>query len=87
MPSGIFYLKSLDWSNSNRSGSGKFLLLPCFIEIPVFYVNSVDPDQTLHLIWVYTVCQCPFNGTLGLNGLRYIWHSHLMAKPETYTPV
>ena len=24
----------------------RFLLLPCFIEIPVFNSNSVDPDQT-----------------------------------------
>ena len=23
-----------------------------------------------HLIWVYTVCQCPFYGMPGLNGLR-----------------
>ena len=23
-----------------------------------------------HLIWVYTVCQCPFYGTLGLNGIN-----------------
>ena len=23
-----------------------FLLTPCFIEIPVLYANSVDPDQT-----------------------------------------
>ena len=23
-----------------------FLLLPCFIEIPVFNANSADPDQT-----------------------------------------
>ena len=22
------------------------------------------------LIWVYTVCQCPFYGTLGINGLN-----------------
>ena len=42
-------------------------LLLYFIEIPVFNANSVDPDQTLH--WVYTVCQCPFYGTLGINGL------------------
>ena len=28
--------------------SGSFLLLPCFIEIPVFNANSVDPDQTPH---------------------------------------
>ena len=25
-----------------------FLLLLCFIEIPIFNANSVDPDQTLH---------------------------------------
>ena len=24
-----------------------------------------------HLVWVYTFCQCPFYGTLGLNGLIY----------------
>ena len=48
MPSGIFYLKSLDRSNSNRRGSVYFLLLPCFIEIPVFNANRVDPDQMLH---------------------------------------
>ena len=23
-----------------------------------------------HLIWVYTVCQCPFYGTLSINGLN-----------------
>ena len=27
------------------SGS-EFLLIPSFIEIPVFHANSVDPDQT-----------------------------------------
>ena len=26
------------------------LLLPCFREIPVFNVNSVDPDQTPHSV-------------------------------------
>ena len=25
--------------------SGSFLVLPCFIEIPVFKANNVDPDQ------------------------------------------
>ena len=28
--------------------SGYFSLLPCFIEIPLFNVNSVDSDQTPH---------------------------------------
>ena len=41
MPSGLFYLNSLD-----RSISDKFLLLLWFTEIPVFNSNSVDPDQT-----------------------------------------
>ena len=27
--------------------SGKFFIISIFIEIPVFYANSVDPDQTL----------------------------------------
>ena len=46
MPSGIFYLKSLDKSISNRRGSVYFLLLPCFKEFPLFNANTVDPDQT-----------------------------------------
>ena len=25
--------------------SGYFLTIPCFIEIPVFNANSIDPDQ------------------------------------------
>ena len=25
---------------------GLFLLVPCFIEIPVFHVNNADPNQT-----------------------------------------
>ena len=57
----------------NSQVSGQLLLLPCFIEITVLNANSVDPDQTprstasdlgLHC------CQCPFYGTLGLNGLN-----------------
>ena len=31
--------------------------------------SSVDPDQTRRLIWVYAVCQYPFNGTPGTNGI------------------
>ena len=33
-----------------------YLLLLCFIKIPVFSANSVGPDQ----IWVCTVYQLPF---------------------------
>ena len=49
-------------------------MLPFSIEIPAFNTNSLDPDQMprlRRLIWVYTVCQCPFDGTLGKNGLRH----------------
>ena len=46
--SGFFYHNSLDQSISNCRFSGYFLLLLCFIGIPVFNANSVDPDQRLH---------------------------------------
>ena len=46
MPSGLFYLNSLDRSISSLRVSDKFLLLPCFIEMSVLNANSVDPDQT-----------------------------------------
>ena len=46
MPSGLFYLSSLDRSISNSRVSRQFLLLPCFLEIHVFNANSVGPDQT-----------------------------------------
>ena len=55
--------------------SGWILLLPCFIEIPVSIAKNVDPDQTPRLNWVYTVCQCPFYGTLGINGLSFLFCS------------
>ena len=47
MPNGLLYLYSLDQSISNIGGVWLVLLLPCFIEIPVFNANSVDPDQML----------------------------------------
>ena len=61
MLSGLFYLMSLDRSISNRRGVWLlFLLLPRFIEVPVFSADSVDPDQMppalQYMIWVYTVC-------------------------------
>ena len=45
MPNGLLYLHS---SISNIRGVWLFLLLllPFFIEIPVFNSNSEDPDQT-----------------------------------------
>ena len=45
MPNGFLYLYSSDWSISNIRGVWVVLLLQCFIEIPVFNTNSVDPDQ------------------------------------------
>ena len=66
MPNGFFYFNSLDRFISYIRGIWLFLLLPCFLEIPAFNANSVDLDQTPHSD---TVCQCPFYGTLGLNGL------------------
>ena len=50
MPIGIFYLHSSDWSISIYGMSDKFLLLPCFIEIPVFNAQSVDPDLMPHSV-------------------------------------
>ena len=46
MPNELFQLNSLDRSISSTRGVWLFLLIPCFIEIPVFNANSVDPDQT-----------------------------------------
>ena len=48
MPNGFYYLQSLDRPISSIRDVWLFLLLPCFIEIPVFNVNSVDPDQMPH---------------------------------------
>ena len=48
--SGLFYHNSLDLSISNSRVFGKFLLILCSIEIPVFNDNSVDPDQMPHSV-------------------------------------
>ena len=48
MPSGFFYLNSLDQSISSKRGVWLILLLPWFTEIPVLNTNSVDPDQMPH---------------------------------------
>ena len=48
MPSGFFYLNSLNQSISSLRGiwSVFFLVLPCFIKMLVINANRVDPDQT-----------------------------------------
>ena len=48
MPNGFFYHNSLRWSISNRKGVWLTFISPCFIEIPVFNANSLDPDQMPH---------------------------------------
>ena len=89
MPSGFFYHTSLDESTYSLRVSGQFLLLPCFIEMPVINANSDDPDQMprlRRLILVYTVCQCPIYGTLSTN--RLIYHKNKydenLEKPKTH---
>ena len=54
---GLFYLK-LYQSISNKRMSGWFVLLQCFIELPVLNSNNVDPDQMpvmRRMILVYNV--------------------------------
>ena len=46
MPSGLFYLNSLDQSISSLGVSGQFLLLPCFIGMTIISANSTGPVQT-----------------------------------------
>ena len=46
MPSGLFYLSSLDKSISYIRGVWLVLLLSCFVEISEINANRVDPDQT-----------------------------------------
>ena len=46
MPSGLFYLSSLDRFISYIRVSGLLSLLPCFVGISERNANSVDPDQT-----------------------------------------
>ena len=58
MLSGHFYLNDLESSIFNRRGVGYFLIIPCFIEIPVLNAKHTDPDQSQRLrclIWVYTL--------------------------------
>ena len=50
MASGLFYLKSLNRSISNRRGFWVIFIIPCFIEIRIFNAYSVDPDQMLHSV-------------------------------------
>ena len=46
MPSGLFYIKSLDRFISNRWGARLIISLLWLVEMPLFNANSVDPDRT-----------------------------------------
>ena len=46
MPSGFFYLNSLDQSISSFRGVWSALIITMFYEMPVINANSVEPDQT-----------------------------------------
>ena len=51
MQTGLFYLSSQDRSIFTKERVilllfRLILLLPCFIEVPVFHANMLDPDQT-----------------------------------------
>ena len=50
MPSGFFYLQSLDWSISSITSVWLVFIVTMFYRnhSPVFHANSVDPDQTPH---------------------------------------
>ena len=79
LTSGLFHLNSLDRPISNLKDVRLVFITTMFYRF--FYIltaNSVDPDQTPHLhlrrlIWIYTVCQYPFYGILGINGLKLPW--------------
>ena len=50
MPSGLFYLESLDRSISNRRCAWTVFIITLFYRFPIFNANSVDPDQTPHSV-------------------------------------
>ena len=73
MPSCSIYINSLDRSISSKRGVWLVFITIMYIEITIFNVNRVDPDQTpilRPLIWIYTVCHCKFYRTLCINGLN-----------------
>ena len=73
MPNRLFYLNFLDRSISYIRDFWSVFIITMFLKE---LLNLMQEVYTLirrrvlrHLIWVYTVCQCPIYGTLGLNGL------------------
>ena len=63
---------SLGWSISNSRVSGLFLLLLCFIEVPVFNANSVDPDQMPCSVASDLGLHCLPDTVLGVSQLKWV---------------
>ena len=70
MPDGFFYLNSLDRSISYIRGVWLVFYHYHVLQKCLYLMRSVASDL------VYTVCQCLFYGTLGLNGLIYMYIGH-----------
>ena len=79
MPNGLFYLHSSNRPISNIRGVWLvvFFLSPCFIEIPVFNANSVDPDQTPRSaasdLGLHCLLMSLLWDAIGLNGLMHVY--------------
>ena len=70
--SGLFYHNSLRRSIFNSRVSSWFSLLLCFIEIPVFNANSVDPDLMLHSATSDLGLHCLLVFLLGVSRLKWV---------------
>ena len=97
MPSGLFHFKLFGPVLFQYQGVWLVFIMTMFYRNPELNANNVVPDQMPHLIWVYTVWQCPFYGTPDLNGLnsentkqtkqKYLILKHLTIhrmKPDIY---
>ena len=69
MPSGLFYLKSLYQSISCNRGVWLVFIITTFYRNLCWMQTVKNLIILRRLIWVNTVCQCPFYGTIGTNGL------------------
>ena len=89
MPSGLFYLNSLDCSISIILGVWLVLIITIFLEIPVCNANGVDKDQTPRSTASDLGLHClpsPFYWTLGINALIIPWFT-LFFNTFFYLPV
>ena len=56
---------------SNLNNNNSILTIFLFKDFPVFKAKVIEPIRgrlLLHLIWDYTVCQCPFKEHKALMG-------------------